>query len=146
VIGAVIGGGVTFLLDRRREQRAARAGLRLVVAELRRTQGTWQTYTAASEAPTVEETGEWLVSELRERPLRTEQWKNYQEVLAASLSAADWKALADAYAVIGLVNEAVQTAVDPEHRTELVVVMTETRPIVDRAAEHFQRRVGRIGP
>jgi hypothetical protein len=94
----------------------------------------------------VEETGEWLVSELRERPLRTEQWKNYQEVLAASLSAADWKALADAYAVIGLVNEAVQTAVDPQHRTELVVVMTETRPIVDRAAEHFQRRVGRIGP
>jgi hypothetical protein len=147
VIGAVLGGGVTFLLDRRRERRAARAGLRLVVVELRRTQSTWLNLTKAwNEAPTAE-TADWVISELQGRPLATAQWTNYQELLAASLSGEDWKALADAYAVIGLANEAAHTALDPEFRMELPEVMNETRWRLDAALERLQRGTGpQVGP
>jgi hypothetical protein len=146
VIGAVIGGGMTFLLDRRRERRAAKAGLRLVVLELRKTQLTWRNLTKAwDEAPTPE-TADWLISELKGRRLATTQWKSYQEILAASLPGEDWKALADAYAVIGLVDEAAQTA-NAEARMELPDVMNTTRWRVDAAIERLQRGTGPpVGP
>lgn len=55
VIGAVIGAAMTFLLDRRRERRAARAGVRLVVDELQGVRSTWQSLAEAwSKAPTAE--------------------------------------------------------------------------------------------
>jgi hypothetical protein len=148
VIGAVLGGGMTFLLDRRRERRAARAGLRLVVVELRRIQSTWQNLTNEWDEKPTAETAEWVISEVQGRPFSTAQWQNHQEILASSLSGEDWKALADAYAVIGLVNEAAHTTVDPEHRTELPGVMKETRWRVDMAVDRLQRGTGGppVGP
>ncbi|HXJ49025.1 MAG TPA: hypothetical protein VNF91_07650 [Candidatus Acidoferrum sp.] len=55
VIGAVIGAAITFLLDRRRERRTARAGVRLVVDELQGIKSTWQTLAEGwSKTPTPE--------------------------------------------------------------------------------------------
>ena len=94
VLGAVIGAAMTFLLDRRREGRAARAGVRLVVDELQGIRSTWQTLTEGwSKTPTAE-TADWVISNLQGQPLSTRQWKHAQELLAASLPDDDWTALA----------------------------------------------------
>lgn len=65
VIGAVIGASMTFLLDRRRERRAARACVRLVVDELQGIRSTWQSLTKEwSKAPSTE-TADWVASNLQ---------------------------------------------------------------------------------
>ena len=97
VIGAVIGAAITFLLDRRRERRTARAGVRLVVDELQGIKSTWQTLAEGWSKTPTPETADWVISNLQGQPLSTRQWKHAQELLAASLSDDDWSALAEAY-------------------------------------------------
>jgi hypothetical protein len=146
VIGAVLGGGVAFLLDRRREQRAARAALRLVVEELRRTRLSWGRVAGEwKEAPTAE-TADRLIAELQGKRWATAQWKNHQEVLAASLSRENWEAVADAYQLIGLIDaaldEAADTAADSESSAELLALVTDNLKYLDQAIERLQREAG----
>jgi gas vesicle protein len=141
VLGAVIGAAMTFLLDRRREGRAARAGVRLVVDELQGIRSTWQSLAEAwRKAPTAE-TADWVISNLQGQPLSTVQWKHAQELLAASLSDDDWTALAEAYRVVVLVNEVAQTPQGDE-RLELPQIMTGAGPYLDHAVERLQHWSG----
>jgi gas vesicle protein len=141
VIGAVIGAAMTFLLDRRRERRAARACVRLVVDELQGVRSTWQSLAEAwSKAPTAE-TADWVISNLQGQPLSTVQWKHAQELLAASLSDDDWTALAEAYRVVVLVNEVAQTP-QADERLELPGIMNDAGPYLDRAVARLQHWSG----
>lgn len=142
VIGAFIGGGMTFLLDRRREKRAARAGLRLVVGELRKIRLSWHNLTSQWEEARTAETADQLISGVQGRRWAIAKWEAQQEVLAASLSDEDWEALVDVYVLVGLVDESLQTTPEPELRSELLVVMTDSLRHLEQAIERFRRGVG----
>lgn len=141
VIGAVIGGAMTFLLDRRRERRAARASVRLVVDELQGIRATWKSLANDWSKTPNAETADWVISVLQGQPLSTVQWKHSQELLAASLSDDDWTALAEAYRVIVLVNEVAQTE-QTDERLELPGIMDKSLPYLDTAVERLQHWSG----
>jgi hypothetical protein len=146
VIGAVLGGGMTFLLDRRRERRAATAGRRLVALELQAAQSTWKTHTDEWHKNPTAETADWVISDLKERRLARAQWRSYQEVLASSLSDDDWEALTNAYSLIRLVDAAAHQAT-AEDMTEVPGQMEESKWVLDKAIQRLQRDTGPpVGP
>jgi|SRR5215211_6657800 len=142
VIGAVLGGGMTYLLDKRREGRAAKAGLRLLLVELQATKQRWQTLTKSWDDEPTAANADLLISDLKKRPYATAHWKSHQEVLASSLSRDDWEALANAYSLIGFVDAAAQEAASAEERMELPDVMKEAQGHLDAAIERLQRGAG----
>jgi hypothetical protein len=138
VIGAVLGGGMTYLLDKRRERRTARAGLRLVVHELEATKLRWHSLTESWDDEPTAENADRLISDLKNRPYATALWKNHQEVLASSLSGDEWEGLADAYKVIRAVEDAVQTGSTAEDWMELPDVMKAAQEPLDAVIERLQ--------
>ena len=146
VIGAVLGGGMTYLLDKRREERAAKAGLRLLVHELQGTMLRWHTLTKSWDDEPTAENADQLISDLKNRPYETALWKDHQEVLASSLSLDEWEGAADVYKVIRAVEDAARTGTTAEDWMELPDVMKAAQESLDAAIARLERRAGLLPP
>ena len=143
VVGAILGSGTTYLLEKRREGRAAKAGLRLLVHELEGTKLRWHNLTTSWDSQPTAENADRLISDLKKRPYATTLWTNHQEVLASSLSRADWEDLANAYALIAFVESAVQDAdATVEDQMELPDVMKDAERPLDAILRRLQQRAG----
>jgi hypothetical protein len=125
VVGAILGGGVTFALERTRERRSARAAALLVQEELHDIWTTLDVAILAFGGATVGPGGdpEW----------KTAEWQAHRGLLAAGMSPEAWRQVAAAYRGLRFVPKGPQTQGRPRR------ARTSDRPRPTRS--HPSKRV-----
>lgn len=131
VVGALITGGVDYVLDRRRERATLRAALRLIGDEYKDLLGVVDLALMASA---------WPRSHRYSRLILTaDQWERNRDVLAAQLSPVDWELIAQGRDV----RHGLQHYMDEhEHEEELIELILDSNESI--LLEAWQETLERI--